>query len=442
MLALLSCHGVAPTGSGASSTSARDSSTSIRGPGELAARDPGLAPALDSGRESARAPALDPGAAIDEAAAYLLRHLDAEGRFDYLRRSSAPERKYNLLRHAGAIYALAQYHRSKPSPQLEAGIARAVRYLKKRYLRAPSDHSELLALFSDPKEEGGKPGSAKLGGAGLGLIALCYARKIDPRLVSLDELRRLARFIEFMQKPDGAFHSKYRDGHGFDSEFESLYYPGEAMLGLTLLFEIDPNPHWLDIAVRAAAQLVASRPERTRKRWPADHWMMLASAELLPLLERANSKAISQADFADHIEALGELIMASQLSEDEIGPGSAGAFGNAARSTPTATRLEGLLALLQNQGAERSTHLESAIRAGLVFLQRCQVRDESEERGGMPRSCLAQDPRDGEVRIDYVQHYLSAMLRARDLGLFVEAEGPGRGRAAAAVPNESSPIED
>jgi hypothetical protein len=359
--------------------------------------------------------------ARDAAAAYLVRHLDASGRFDYLRGEGTSKTKYNLLRHAGAIYALLGYIAQKDSPEAKAAILRASRYLKSRYLRAPKGHPELLAAFSMPAEEGVRAGTAKLGGAGLTLLALCGSYQLDSSVVSVGELQALGRFILFMQKEDGSFHSKFIEDSGFDPEFHSLYYPGEAMLALTQLYEIDKDVRWLEAGLRTARQLVTSRADVARP--PADHWMMLAGSPLLRLHEEVQSPAIAEEDLREHLGRLGRLMMDDQARHKQSAtPSEIGRFERGSRSTPSSTRLEGLLALLQIQRSVDQVEpgLPEAIAQGLAFLRRCQLKSQDADRGGMPRSCAhnaGQDKRDLEIRIDYVQHYLSALLSAQELGL-------------------------
>lgn len=350
--------------------------------------------------------------AIDEAAAYLHRHVNEEGRFDYLRRSAAPERDYNLLRHGGTIYALLQYHQHKPSPRSAAAILRASRYLQRRYLRSPAGRPDLLAAFSRPDEESVETSTAKLGGTALALLALCGSHAIDKSVVRVEELQAMGRFILFMQREDGSFHSKYTEDGGYDTSFHSLYYPGEAMLALAALYEVDRDPSWLHASLRSAAQLVSSR--KGVRRPPADHWMMIASAPLLQRFDEVEAPPISSEELAEHIRLLARLMLRHQQ------PG--GALTRNARSTPTATRLEGLGALLRSQqrGGEPDSGLSESMRSSLSFLRRCQVKEPGPEQGGMPRSCSPDGEsrrRDKEIRIDYVQHYLSAMLTARELGV-------------------------
>jgi hypothetical protein len=96
---------------------------------------------------------------------------------------------------------------------------------------------------------------------------------------------------------------------------------------------------------------------------------------------------------------------------------SYGCFVDDGRTCPTATRLEGLIAALSYLPEENLPlrhSMRSAIDSGIAFLLRSQVK-EGPCAGGIPRKLTAagkQDPgrRDGEIRIDYVQHALSAMI--------------------------------
>ena len=85
-----------------------------------------------------------------------------------------------------------------------------------------------------------------------------------------------------MQKPNGSFYSKYipTEGGRWD-KWKSLYYPGEAALGLLMLYELDPSPLWLKAAVDALVYLASSRAHKTEVE--ADHWVLLAAAKLLSI---------------------------------------------------------------------------------------------------------------------------------------------------------------
>ena len=99
-----------------------------------------------------------------------------------------------------------------------------------------------------------------------------------------------------------------------------------------------------------------------------------------------------------------------------------GAFTEDGRTTPAATRLEGLLAALTFLPPDDALGLriESAVHRGIAFLLRAQVK-RGEFAGAIPRaidqlpstdpSAVKFNRRASEVRIDYVQHALSAMTQ-------------------------------
>jgi hypothetical protein len=398
--------------------------------------------------------------AIDEAADYLTRVDGEDGRFEYRLfvdgRHGSP-RKYNVLRHAGSIYALADYRAQAKSPEArsraDAAMARSARYLLSRYVRPLRDHPDIAAVWSDPGEEGGSRPSAKLGGAALAIIGvlgkLGASDRASPDAGNLEDVRAmqsLARFILFMEEPGGDFHSKYEDETGYVPDFDSLYYPGEAILALTMLYEVDYDPRWLDAAARAIAHLVKSRRGGTEK-LPNDHWLMIATDRFLPRYGELAAPPLPKQEMLEHAIALGQTMMDEQASvrESKVDPAIDGAFGTDARTTPAATRLEGLLALehaIRDDGSRAAfrTELRETIGRGIGFLRRAQVAS-GIARGGIPEALETptkpaqrdngpEDPAAGdgqEVRIDYVQHALSAMMRYTQM---CSSGGAGCGEAA------------
>jgi len=88
-----------------------------------------------------------------------------------------------------------------------------------------------------------------------------------------------------------------------------------------------------------------------------------------------------------------------------------GAFDSMGRTTPAATRMEGLLAALEFLPKGRLTEeIEAATSRGIAFLLRAQIKS-GPYAGGMPGAFLPDAPGASEIRIDYVQHALCAWLR-------------------------------
>jgi len=364
-------------------------------------------------------------AAIDAAARYLMRATRLDGSFEY-RVNANPAvsvtPRYNVLRHAGAIYAMATDLGEQPNAAVRDAVLRAGGFLKDRTVAPVPDADGLLAVWSKPEiTKGNKPLQAKLGGAGLGLVALAKLETIRPGFTPIADLRALGRFIVFMQKPDGGFHSKFIPSTGGrDDSWTSLYYPGEAALGLLMLYELDRDRRWFDAAGRALAYLARARENDADV--PADHWALLATAKMLSF-EDARIPSELRSKLESHAVQICTAILADQV--DDPGAGALhGGFSADGRVTPTATRLEGLLAARSflPPGTAIAARIDGAIDSGMAFLLRAQIT-EGNLAGGFPRAIAPLPPdaekadsfnrRATEVRIDYVQHALSALIQYR-----------------------------
>jgi len=387
---------------------ARDSADGTGGP----AAAPGLSAARLKG-------------AIELAAGYLERNCRADGRFVYRRYldSKRPgDDRYNVLRHAGALYALGVYYQRTPDPKTLAAMLRAAKYLRAG-IRPVGGSKDMLALWSPESEltgrEKGRPPVAKLGGAGLALVALSQTRRAQPDSAPLGELRGLGRFVLRMQKKDGSFYCKYFEGEGPDDRWTSLYYPGEAMLGLLCLHDLDPRSVWLGAAAEGMACLGRSRARQRTA--PADHWALLATQKLLAKYDLLERPPATRAQMVAHAALICEGILREQVEA----PGTSrlrGAFTSDGRTCPTATRLEGLLSALSFLPLGESpvrTRTADAVHRGMAFLVNAQVPS-GPMRGAFPYAAQvppdshgshSSDRRRGEVRIDYVQHALCAMLQ-------------------------------
>ena len=336
----------------------------------------------------------------------------------------APPR-YNMLRHAGAIYALAGYLHVHADPEARDALLRAATFLKREAIAPLPGRDDILAVWSYPRTTRVMaPVQAKLGGTGLGLVALLSVEEFEPEFTPLKDLRRLGRFLVYMQKEDGSFTCKYVPSEGGKSDrWTSLYYPGEAALGLVMLYQKDPAPLWLDTAAKAIGHLARVRRQQTEVE--ADHWALLATAELLEVYDRSE-QPVPRELLISHAVQICESILANKPDwpDDALEHGCLTADG---RTCPTSTRLEGLLAALRflpEEHEELRDRIAAAVEEGIALLVRTQVQN-GDYVGGIPRTVFAPatgdppsyehlPPDATEVRIDYVQHALSAMLGYRD----------------------------
>ncbi|MEE8525584.1 MAG: beta-L-arabinofuranosidase domain-containing protein [Thermoanaerobaculia bacterium] len=345
---------------------------------------------------------------------YLLRHQNDDGTFGYSYEPKSDEYNddYNLLRHAGTCYALVELHQASADDRYLTAARRGMEWLWTKVREPkPEDAGAGFAAVVSPGEE------AKLGGAALALLALVQIQKAggDGALVGSawdGQLPRLARFLLFQQGDDGRFVSKYFYGEPDPEPFESIYYPGEAILALMRLHQVDRQPRWLAAARRGADWLIDVRDSgKSAGELPHDHWLLMALEELH---DRTGDER-----YLDHAERIAGAIVAAQRTRTTPDDW-AGTFYEPPRSTPTATRGEALVAMYRlaaRNGRETRPYLEALLRMA-AFQRRCQLTPESvlylprpdRALGGFRRSLT-----DWEVRIDYVQHNLSALLGLRSI---------------------------
>jgi hypothetical protein len=356
--------------------------------------------------------------AIALATGYLERACRPDGKFAYKVDigSGKQSSSYDIIRHEGAMYALAMANRAHSEPVAIAALNRTAKFLRENYL-GPGPRPGQLVVWSQPLAgsslgRNSKPRKhyAELGGAGLGLVALAAARDVDPKSVPLEDLQALGRFALFLQRDDGSFVQKYLSDGSPVPNWTVLYYPGEAALGFIALYEADRSREWLVAAGRALSYLAKSRDGLTTV--PADHWALIATAKLLPYCEDGGCAA-SREELVRHAVQVCESILRDQF-KSSAAVGLDGAFDPSGRTAPTATRLEGLLAALEflpkGQLAER---IEAATGRGVAFLLRAQVAT-GPDAGGMPGAVMTRELDSREIRIDFVQHALCAWLRYQE----------------------------
>ena len=328
--------------------------------------------------------------AIVHSADYLNRVCDKDGTFMYrlnLNPDVSVKPKYNIVRHAGIVYALGMFDRVHPNQATKNTMASAAGFLKDQALSPVPGHDDLLAVWSHPELAGTRnPLQAKLGATGLGLVALMSLERVRSGSTSLEELRKMARFLVFMQQENGGFYSKFIPSKGGrDDSWTSLYYPGEAALGLLMLYEKDPSRVWLQSAADAIAFLARSR--EGKRFVEVDHWALLATVRLLPLYERCEPR-ISREDILNHAVEICESVLAGKPPSSEGAP-EHGCFVDDGRTCPTATRLEGLLAALTFLPEERfelRARIVSSAHVGIAFLVLIA--------GGLRDACRRDAPRD------------------------------------------------
>ena len=363
------------------------------------------------------APARQVLQAIDRATNYMVKANDRNGKFIYrvaLSSLNFPQKKYNILRHAGAMYALAQAWKQTPVENVKNALSRSARFLIANCIAPIPGYENILGIWSLPQiTYNDNPPQVKLGGAGLGLAVLVDTEEILPGTISIDNLRKIGRFLLFMQNSDGSFATRFLPAAGGkNSRHVSQYYPGEAALGLLMLYRMDRSRQWLNAAAKGLAYLIKNRAITT-----ADQWSLIACAKLFSLGNDYPEKILPRRDVGAYARQVGLAILEEQILYNDQRQ-LTGCFNKQGRTAPTATRVEALFAILdiigQNDVMLRNAIL-SSIHSAVRFLIDAQV-SEGKYTGGIPRVIglsavrRSSSRRADEIRIDYVQHLLSALL--------------------------------
>ena len=332
------------------------------------------------------------------------------GLFVYERDAASPEWEstaYNLLRHSGSLYSLTQHHRTQTDHDLDLKIRLAgLKILD--WLRPLPHLPGTLAAWSLPEiNDTVSREQVKLGGSALSLLALTELSSLITNFVDLDVLHQLAAGLTAMQRSDGFFISKLIPSQGgFQKDWTSLFYPGEAALALLRLARHQPTDaeRWTHAAELALLHLASIRKHSPPSAIPLDHWALIATAELF---SQRDENSAANAALMIHARQVVNAMLARQIHDYAI-PHLHGSFARNGSATTTATCMEGLLAIRPwlKGNLPLSTSVDQACDQGCTYLLKAQLQH-GYWRGAIPAMA---EPNPSTVRIDFVQHALSAFV--------------------------------
>lgn len=340
---------------------------------------------------------------------YISRNIKENGRFIY-RNSTNPDKKYSdkyysSLRHAGTLYSMYLCEKLLDKFALQNKRFLASEYFIKNYVKKVDN--DMYGVVSKPVEEAPEL-LATSGGTGLGLIAL--SNLLAEKRVNTHTLKKMGNFVLFMQDENGDFAPSFLLGSKQKSDLHAArYYPGEACLGLLYLYEADKDEKWLNAAKKGIVRLAERASLKKFDEMKFDHWGLLASQKLFQTPDNGLN-APQKALITAFVEKNVKFIIAKQdLNTRGVHFGS---FNGTKSLCGIGTILEGLIA-----AADCTTDkvllkkLAYSIKSGVEYLCKYQVKTGQME-GGIPASFAwntteAQNA-DKEIRIDNVQHVLSA----------------------------------
>jgi hypothetical protein len=351
-------------------------------------------------------PALSPEVLLEAARAggdYLRRSVSEDGTFaySYLALIDEARRKYNMVRHAGTVYSMLELYEVTRDAELLAAAERALDYLL-GFVEPWGDADQRARVLAYRRK-------IKLGGVALTVLALTKHVQATGSPRYRDVAQDLCRYIALSQRASGEFIHSRAHPSGKVRPFTSRYYPGEAILALLRMHAVDRDPAWLEVAERGARFLIEVRDRNLGiSELDHDHWLLYALNEL-------HRQRPSPA-FLGHAMRIAQAIVAKQNRDPESGD-HLGTYGTPPRSTPVATRSEGLLAALalarDFDVPEMAREIRRTVDLNTGFQLITQVGPERALFLDAPQTALGGFTRsltNYEIRIDYVQHNISALL--------------------------------
>lgn len=338
---------------------------------------------------------------------YIYNHTQPDGRFIYKTNPDSDVKydksEYNEVRHAGVLYSMYLAEIIRKDRLLKKQRIMASQYFVDNYVRKIANDMFVVINHSN---------WASLGGAGLGLVAL--SNLYPDGYVKIDVLRGLGKFIVYLQNPDGSFNHEYDTSTGKFMAYKSDYYPGEAALGLLYLYEVDKNKLWVDSA-RKALLYLAKKSSESKEEPYFDHWMLIATKKLFETPDNGltdKEKKILRKTARD----LSSYITGRQIlyPDDPF----VGSFLLTKSLNSVSTITEGLSAayyIIEDKPAK--IRISKAIKLSSKYLDKHQIK-EGKLVGGIPAKpdwYRSANKNDGEIRIDNVQHALSAWLTSKNI---------------------------
>ena len=339
---------------------------------------------------------------------FLLRHQMRDGRYTYIYsgRTGRPRPDaYNMPRHAGSTYFLAQIGRIESMTHAREGARRALEYVRRQHMaRCGAPDRWCVSMY----------GQVDMGSSALTALAAAeYLAGGDDAQIR-EMLEGLTAFIRSMQREDGELMHEYDLRADAPVDVQHLYYSGEAAFALLRAHAVAGDERNLEVAEKLMGHLTGAGWDflGSRYYYGEEHWTCIAAAEASDRMELP--------DALDFCERWAQFNRQVQFGEGETPWESRGAYGVGPlivpRLTPVASRTEAFIYTYEmaERAGHDTTELRAQVEAGLSMLLRWSwspgpthlLADPAAAHGGIPGS-----PVELEVRNDYVQHACSAMIR-------------------------------
>jgi len=337
-----------------------------------------------------------------QAGQYLSQALDEEGRFvyNYLAKTDRDDGAYNMLRHAGSIFALLEWYGESGDLASLQAAQRGLNYLWKQYSACP--FNKIWPCIIDG-------GEIKLGGNALAVLAMNEHYRVTGDRHWLGPAQVLSEWMIDNQSSNGQFRPhKWDYPSGKASDFISAYYPAQTIFALLRLYRSDHDPRWLSAAEHGVDWLIEVHDANKTGQ---DHWLMYALRELNTMTAKPR--------YMKHVWRISEAILRSQNLDQTVPLEQRdwyGSYNRPPRSITTATRSEALVNaawLASANDRQRLPAIQTGLCAAIGFQLQTQFRAENSLYLPKPIKAIGgfhRDLQDLSIRIDYVQHNLNAIL--------------------------------
>ena len=341
---------------------------------------------------------------------WLANHTRKSGKFVYEyypktnRKGNA--RRYNLPRHGGTTYSLFLLYLLTGQDEFKTAGLRALDWTYKHLKQVKNDNGKAFT----------KKRQVKLGSQALGLLSMVFARRAGIEDERLNEnIDEMAKFIGFLQMENGDFIHFWDVKKHKPLEKRVIYYSGEAAYAMAALARDTKNPAYIKIAEKALDFYVKENMYFLREFFGiTDSWICMAIEEF--------SYINPKPEYAEYARVAANAYIDNQLKETH--PALAHYKGGFTASvimppgnTPAASNVEGMvgaLIALENSGM-KDERIEEGMMKTIKFLVDAQYqlydgyrfKNPDEAEGAWP-GAYGND----YVRVDYVQHVSSALIRA------------------------------
>jgi hypothetical protein len=223
-----------------------------------------------------------------------------------------------------------------------------------------------------------------------------------------------------MQRPDGSFRHRYDIPKAqADDKTQLLYFSGEATLALARMFAVTQDERYVRASERGIDWLVAWYDFFAGGYiYGEEHWTCISAEAIWPTVKKQ-----SYLDFCNGYsrflrdQQAGEGDFPSQ--QDLVGTYNVTPFVMPS-NTPAGSRTEAMIStykLGKNHGRPDKRILKQILMAAHYLLAQ-QIRPESDyavAAKAVGLGAIPGNPVDASVRIDFVQHACSALIRASEL---------------------------